>query len=107
MFYLATCENVKPETTVNYLKNYWSPSNSDAIPNIVPNSVKSHLSMEHPTLIGLPLDRANIKLIVESCPNVRELCRQLTDVLMAKQTATLKLLYFATHCSIAQTFLHL
>ena len=38
MFHLATCENVKPETTANYLKNYWSPSNSDAIPNIVPNS---------------------------------------------------------------------
>ena len=57
-------------------------------------SVKSHLSMEHPTLIGLSPDRANIKFIVEPCPDIRELCRQLTDELMAKRTAPPKTIVF-------------
>ena len=65
-------------------------------------SDKSHLSMEHPTLFELSPDRANIKFIVEPCPDIRELCRQLTDELMAKRTATPKTIVFChslQHCA--------
>ena len=47
-------------------------------------------------------NRANVKLIVESCLDVRELCHQLTNVLMAKQTATPKTIVFCRslqHCA--------
>ena len=41
--------------------------------------ITSRLAMDKPTVIGLPPDRPNIKLSVQSCPSIATLCKQLTD----------------------------
>ena len=65
-------------------------------------SVKDRLSMDNLSLIGLRPDRTNIKFIVEPCPDIRKLCRQLTDELIAKGRATPKTIIFCRslqHCA--------
>jgi len=48
------------------------------------DSVRCHLSMETPILIGLPPDRINIKYVVQPCPSITEFCSQITGELMLK-----------------------
>ncbi|XP_065894572.1 ATP-dependent DNA helicase RecQ-like [Dysidea avara] len=48
------------------------------------SSVKSRLAMEDPVIVGLPPDRSNIKMIVEPCPDLSELCEELAKDLRHK-----------------------
>lgn len=47
-----------------------------------------------PAIIGLPPDRPNIKYIIEECPNIPELCCQLTSELISKCTQMPKTVLF-------------
>jgi len=58
------------------------------------SSVKSCLAMKNPVVIGLPPDRSNIKLIVEPCPDLHELCEVLSTELLEKRTMATKTIVF-------------
>ena len=56
--------------------------------------VISRLGMENPVIIGLPPDRANVKLTVEPCPDVLTLCKALVKELMEKRVEATKTVIF-------------
>ena len=58
------------------------------------SSVKSRLAMEDPVIVCLPPDRSNIKIIVEPCPDLSELCEELAKDLHENRTKTTKTVVF-------------
>ena len=64
--------------------------------------VISRTSMQDPVIIGLPPDRPNIKLSVQSSPGIPKMCEWLAKELLEKRTATLKTVVFCRslrHCA--------
>ena len=58
--------------------------------------------MQDPVIIGLPPDRPNIKLLVEPCPTIPELCFKLAEELKEKRNLTPKTVIFCrslSHCA--------
>lgn len=56
--------------------------------------VTDHLAMSDPVMIGLNLDRANIKYIVKPSRSLRELSTTLADELLSTRTKTPKTVVF-------------
>ena len=56
--------------------------------------VQTRLAMQDPVIIGLAPDRPNIKLIVEPCPDLHELCVVLAKELLEKRTMAIKTVVF-------------
>jgi len=57
------------------------------------SSVKSRLAMVDPVIVGLP-PRSNIKMIVEPCPDLSELCENLAKDLCENRAKTIKIVVF-------------
>jgi len=58
------------------------------------SSVKSRLAMEDPMIVGLPPYRSNIKMIVEPCSDLSELCENLAKDLRENCIKTIKTVVF-------------
>ena len=57
-------------------------------------SVNSRIAMQNPVVIGVTPERPNIKLIVEPCPDLYQLCEVLAKELLEKRNMAKKIVVF-------------
>ena len=62
--------------------NVYSDLHSPTATKDTLTSVKKRLAMQEPVIVGLPPDRANIKLVTEPCPELRKFCEALAKELL-------------------------